>query len=378
MKISHRLAAGLFFLGAGLAHASDGTDFRAAPYALAPAMTGAPTLSVLAVGDVLLHTPLHKQAMKNPDGHRSLWQKVSGPIMDADISYANLEGPVAHGVDRRGMTVADPGPVFDDRVYTSYPAFNYHDSLVTDLKSSGFDVVSTANNHALDRGAKGADLTLAALGAAVLPQVGLRPSSIPNPTAEDWSVVVERKGFHVAFVACAFGTNGIPDRFHQVANCDTDRAALMDLVSRLSKNPGIDAVIVTPHVGIEYETTPRPVTVNLDRAFIDAGALLVLGAHPHVTQPWITHTAPDGHTGVIVYSLGNFVSGQFQRVLTRASVMTRFELQKQSGKTVVTRAEWLPLEMVSHGGVFEVEPMAPSNPSWSHMQSQFGQAVPSR
>jgi poly-gamma-glutamate synthesis protein (capsule biosynthesis protein) len=377
VNLSLRLAASFLVLGAGLAHASDETAFRTAPYVLTPAVADAPTLSVLAVGDVLLHTPLHKQALKNPDGHRSLWRKVSGPIVDADISYANLEGPVAHGVDRRGMTVADPGPVFDDRVYTSYPAFNYHDFLVTDLKASGFDVVSTANNHALDRGAKGADLTLAALQAAGLPEAGMRASSTPNPTADDWSVVVESQGFHVAFVACAFGTNGIPDRFHQVANCDTDRAALMDLVSRLSKNPDIDFVVVTPHVGIEYETTPRPVTVNLDRAFIEAGATLVLGAHPHVTQKWESLRAKDGHEGVIVYSLGNFVSGQFQRVLTRASVMTRFELQKQNGKTVVTKAEWLPLEMVSHGGVFEVEPMAPSNPSWPHMQEQFGQGATS-
>jgi poly-gamma-glutamate capsule biosynthesis protein CapA/YwtB (metallophosphatase superfamily) len=68
--------------------------------------------------------------------------------------------------------VTDPGRVFDRNVYSSYPRFNYHASLLDDLIRSGVDVVSTANNHALDRESTGVDATIAALDRVGLAHTG--------------------------------------------------------------------------------------------------------------------------------------------------------------------------------------------------------------
>ena len=108
------------------------------------------TITIAAVGDVLLHGPLQKQAYAARDAHHSLWKNVEPLLSRADLTYGNLEGPCADGMTTSG-TAPDPGKVFDQRVYSSYPQFNYHPSLIDSLKESGFDVVSTANNHALDR-----------------------------------------------------------------------------------------------------------------------------------------------------------------------------------------------------------------------------------
>lgn len=337
-----------------------------------PITNSTDTLTILAVGDVLLHQPLQKQGLTNLDGHRSLWEPLRPWIEQADIAYANLEGPVAHNLSATGKVLPDPGDIFDSRVYTSYPAFNYHNTITTDLKQSGFDVVSTANNHALDRGSKGADLTLDALAKAGLIQTGTRRSTEENSDLERWVARINFKNFKTAWVACAFGTNGIKDQFHQVLNCDSDRQELLLIIHELSNDSSIDAVIVTPHVGIEYETQPRQNIIKLDHSFIDAGALLVFGAHPHVTQKWERYTGQNGNRGLIVYSLGNFVSGQFQRVLTRASVLIEVTLSKNEGHTFISDAQWMPLEMVHEKGLYHVQPMSSNNPSWNHLQSQFG------
>jgi len=347
-----------------------------APFHFPLSPAGATHLSIVAVGDVLLHTPLHRQMLASPDGARSLWMDVAPWLAQADMAYANLEGPAATGVRGGGVAVPDPGNVFDGKVYGSYPAFNYHARLADDLVASGFDVVSTANNHALDRGALGIDRTIAALNAAQLPYTGSRVSTATETDPTAWARVIETKGWHVAWLACAFGTNGIPDRHHQVLNCYSDRAVVLAAVHALAHRSDIDAVIVTPHVGIEYEDTPRPDVVALDRDLLDAGASAVLGAHPHVTQPWVQHTSPDGRVGLIVYSLGNFVSGQFQRVPTRASALVWLDLAKgPGGKAFVAGASYLPLEMTHAGGVYAVHPITAitGTPAiWQRLTRMFG------
>lgn len=319
------------------------------------------TLTLVAVGDVLLHEPLHRQMLTSPEGAQSLWSEVIPWIHQADLAYANLEGPIAPGTLVGGRPFPDPGSVFDRRVYTSYPAFNYHARLAQDLKRSGFDVVSTANNHALDRGARGADLTLEALNQTGLAHMGTRRQAETSEAAgAGWVTVSSKAGWRVAWMACSFSTNGIPDRYHQVLNCFSDRVRVLDLVRHWAHTPGIDAVVVTPHVGVEYETRPRPEVVRLDEDLIDAGALIVLGSHPHVLQPWTQYRAKDGRMGLIVYSLGNFVSGQFQREATRSSALIWVQLTRSSaGQVTIAQTQFLPLRMERQGAHLQVVPLNP-------------------
>ncbi|MCW5773358.1 MAG: CapA family protein, partial [Rhodospirillaceae bacterium] len=131
-------------------------------------------LRIAAVGDVLLHDMLQKWAAGQKDGFYTAMAPVADIIRSADIAFANLEGPAAEGVVSNGKAVRPPASRYDKNVYRGYPMFNYHPSIVTDLKRMGFRVLLTANNHALDRHQLGADKTIAAIKAAGLAYTGTR------------------------------------------------------------------------------------------------------------------------------------------------------------------------------------------------------------
>ena len=167
-------------------------------------------------------------------------------LAQADISYANLEGTVAAGLDRKGEAVGDPGRVFDRRVYSSYPRFNYHPSLLPDLIASGIDVVSTANNHAMDREPPGVDATIAALEQAGLPHTGTRARGQTGP----WHALTRARGITVAWLACTESTNQIPDPDGQVLRCHEPKGALEQQVRALAPvgKRGVD--VVFEHTGM--------------------------------------------------------------------------------------------------------------------------------
>ncbi len=303
---------------------------------------------IAAVGDVLLHGRLQRQAFGHPDGFRSLWRGVEDLLGAADLTYANLEGPMAAGVARGGGIV----PVaaverFDEVVYTSYPMFNYSPRLGPALREAGVDVVSTANNHSLDRFAVGVDRTIAALEAAGLPFTGTRPTGRPD---HPWYAVTEARGARIAWLACSYGTNGMPDRHGQVLLCFDQRRTVLDTIADLSRRPGIDAVILTPHWGLEYVHRPGADQRSLAHEAIEAGAIAVIGSHPHVVQPWERHDTADGRQGFVIYSLGNFVSGQ-RELPRRTSVILLLGLARTpDGRLAVAGARHIPIRVTERGG----------------------------
>ncbi|MCA9586440.1 MAG: CapA family protein [Myxococcales bacterium] len=299
-------------------------------------------ITIAAVGDVLLHKGLQVQSVDASDHFKSLWRGMSHLVAQADVAYANLEGPTAEGVNKSGSSVRDPGHTFDDNVYSSYPMFNYHPSLVDDLKSTGFDVVSTANNHSLDRRAVGADRTIANLERAGLAFTGTRPST---DASRPWHAMTTTRGVRLAWLACTFSTNGIPDSKKQVLHCYENRSEVLQTIRDLSARRDVDGVIVTPHWGEEYMHTPRSQEKQLAHDMLDAGATAVLGGHPHVVQPWEKHVTPDGREGFVIYSLGNFVSGQSQ-LPRRSSLVLYLGLTKgRDGKVFVNGVRHVPLTM---------------------------------
>jgi hypothetical protein len=228
-------------------------------------------------------------------------------LHQANIIYANLESPIAAGVNRSQRVVTDPGFAYDNNVYTGYPLFNANPHLAIDLAHSGFTIVSTANNHALDRGPLGVDLTIEALQAAGLPFTGTRHTGTDTP----FYTIIDRDGWRIAFIACTFFTNGLPDPNHQVLTCFDDRNFLLQQVAALANDRSIDAVIVTPHWGdVENSQTVVPRNIELGHQLVDAGATAVIGTHVHVIQPWERYVTADGREGLIAYSTGNFVSNQ--------------------------------------------------------------------
>jgi len=152
-------------------------------------------------------------------------------------------------------------------------------------------------------------------------------------------VVIERNGVRFGFLAYTYDqSNGNhPDMDDRVAVMDVSR--MREDVSRLSSSgaAGADAVIVSMHAGTEYSPKSNAQQVEFARAAIDAGARVVVGHHPHVTQPWERYGE-----GVIFYSLGNLVFDQFQRVETQRGALADITFEGPR----LARASLLPVEIV--------------------------------
>lgn len=319
----------------------DGFGPTRSPLAFDAACDDGEQITIAAVGDVLLHEALQRQAFGQPDRYVSLWRGVKDLLERADVTYANLEGPTAAGVTSSGTAVTDPGETFDGRVYTTYPMFNYNPALIDDLLATGVDVVSTANNHSLDRRSLGVDRTLDALDERGLRHTGTRRAGSREP----WYTFTEARGIRIAWLACTFATNGITDRDDQVLFCYEDEDEVLSLVEALAARDDVDAVIVTPHWGEEYHADPNDDQIDLGHRLIDAGATAVIGSHPHVLEPWERYVTAGGREGFIIYSLGNFVSGQSQ-LARRSTLLLYLGLTRRAdGRVVVNGVRYMPLHM---------------------------------
>ncbi len=306
---------------------------------------------IAAVGDVLLHSPLQRQGFQHEDGFRSLWRPVEDILSAADFAYANLEGPLA--VDRYvgGGTAPVPVTNYDGRVYTGYPLFNYPPRVAPALAASGIDVVSTANNHSLDRRPEGVDLTIAALREANIQYTGTRPTTEPG---HPWHTVTRIGDYRIAWLACSYSTNGLPDPQGQVLMCFEQQELVLEIIESLASRRGIDGVILTPHWGHEYQHTPNARQQALAQAAIDAGAIAVIGAHPHVVQPAERLVSRDDREGFAIYSLGNFVSNQ-RELPRRSNLIALLGLAETPwGDLTVSGFAWVPMHVNFRDGIAEI------------------------
>lgn len=308
---------------------------------------------VAAVGDLLFHDALQAQALQPGHNFRAFWAPVAAVLAGADLTYGNLESPIAAGVAPGGRAVTDPGRRLDRVVYgrqSTELLFNTHPSLATDLAASGFDVVSTANNHAADRGALGIDRTLDALATAGIAATGTRRAGASD---NRWSTrTTTQNGIAVAWLACTFSLNGMPDPRRQALMCYRDLDFVLGELRTLAADPTVDAVVFTPHWGLEGAPAPQAADRGLARMAIDAGATAVIGAHPHVLQPWEKHLAPDGREGLIVYSTGNFISNQKSED-QRTGVVALLEITKPEGaRARLSAAGFVPtyVQMAGNSG----------------------------
>jgi poly-gamma-glutamate synthesis protein (capsule biosynthesis protein) len=245
-----------------------------------------PDLVILAVGDINLGRAVGRRLLA---GHiDEPFALVREEISRVDIAFGNLESQLS---DQRGQTEGSSNLVF-----TGPP--QGADALVR----AGFDVVSTANNHAWDYGARGMRETLENLR-----RVGVLAAGTGETLDEAYRpAIVERGGWRVAFIAVTGVFNSpfsqSPARAH-VAWADIARVAP---AVEEARRAGADLVFVSYHNGVEYRPQPPEEARAFARACVDAGADAVIGHHPHVVQ------GVEWYRGrPIFYSLGNFVFKQF-------------------------------------------------------------------
>lgn len=259
------------------------------------------------VGDILVHKAIYESVVKNSKRFASTWKRTIPYFSKADFSVGNLEGPAAMGIDAKGKDHGDIGFVYDGVVYSGTNfVFNYHPQILAELNQSGFDLLTLANNHALDRRSIGIDRTLQAAQAYKMPTMGTRMSKDTNG---EFHRVMDINHIRVAFIACTEATNGMPDPANQVLRCYEDER-LMKAIRDLSSRSDIDALIVYPHWGDEYAPAPNKNQKIYARKYLEAGATAIIGSHPHVLQPWEMYRTKDGRETLIAYSLGNFLAGQ--------------------------------------------------------------------
>jgi poly-gamma-glutamate capsule biosynthesis protein CapA/YwtB (metallophosphatase superfamily) len=248
-----------------------------------------PRTRILFGGDVMLSRYVGARARRQADPALPL-RDLADLLSSADIAFVNLEAPFSdHGrVIEKGMV------------------FKTEPEMVEALQVAGIDVVSTANNHARDCGAYGVDFTLDWLAKNGIATAGTGHTA----EAAHQGAVLTRNGVRFGFLAYTYDqSNGNHrDRDDRVAMLDPDRMAA-DVRGLLTR---ADTAIVSMHAGVEYQAKPNTEQRRFAHAAIDAGASVVVGAHPHVTQS--TERYKDG---IIFYSLGNLVFDQFQRKETQ-------------------------------------------------------------
>ena len=233
--------------------------------------------------------------------------------------------------------------------YSNYPLFNAPEQLATDLKELGFDILATANNHCLDKGFSGMVNTLAELDKAGIEHMGT------YATEEDSEkyLIKDVNGIKMAFLDYTYGTNGIElPKGKEFAINMIDKDKIKKDIENVKKE-NVDVVCVNMHWGQEYKLTPTSEQEELADFLFQNGADLILGSHTHCLEPMEkrTVTMPDGTTkdGFVIYSLGNFMSGQ-KADNSRQSVILDIKLTKagKDGKISIDSVTYTPIYMYNY------------------------------
>ena len=267
-------------------------------------------VSLMMVGDNLLHTGILNTG-KQADGSYNFdfeFQDIKEFIDAADIAIINQETPIGG----------------DDRPFTSYPTFNSPTAVADAEAKAGFNVVLGATNHAYDQGYSGL-IHFADYYHNAHPEIllcGIHGSETPDPDKNPRIYLLEMKGYTFAFINATYSHNWESVAADAIGHldflCPYDNSRKLDMTKVSDQvledireaDTLADMVIVCPHWGVEYTFTPMPYQTTMAQQMIDAGADLIIGAHPHVVEPveWIT--TDSGNTALCYYSLGNYTSTQ--------------------------------------------------------------------
>ena len=290
-------------------------------------------ISMSVIGDIMCHNSQYTDAyVASSDTYdfSYVFEDIKQYIEPADIAIGNIETTFAG----------------KERGYSNYPTFNSPEQLATNLKDLGIDVLCTANNHSLDKGYSGLTSTLKFLDDAGISHMGTYDSA----ESQNEILIKDVNGIKIAFLAYTYGTNGIPVPKNNPYCINLIDKDLILKHLELAKEQNPDLICVNMHWGIEYKTKQNSEQEELANFLFENGVDIILGSHPHVLQPMEkkTITLEDGTTKdcFVIYSLGNFISGQYQDN-TRNSVILNIECTKsgETNKTTIDSVSYVPIYM---------------------------------
>ena len=294
-------------------------------------------INIVGIGDTLCHSQNFKDAYNEETrtyDFSPMFKNIKKYIEGATVAVGNLETTLAG----------------KDRGYSGYPTFNSPDELALDLKELGIDILTTANNHCIDKGYTGLERTL-----NVLDEYGIAHTGTSRSEEEQNTILMkDLNGIKTAFLCFTYGTNGIPipsGKEYSVNLIDKD---LIKQQLDKAKEEGAELICVSMHWGAEYRLKPTQEQEDLAEFLIKNGADVILGNHAHVPEPMEmkTVTLEDGTTreGFVIYSMGNFFSAQTDNY-TRDTLILNVEVRKdgETGKITIDKATYTPVYVYDNG-----------------------------
>jgi len=249
-------------------------------------------VQILFTGDLMFDRGIRYYANKN-GGNNFIFKKISPTLAENDLVVSNLEGPITANKSVSSGTV--PGS-------TNNYFFTFDPSVAETLFKQNIKLVDLGNNHILNFGSAGLKSTQEYLNKANVDYFG-----VPNGKR---SVVKTIGGVKIAFIS-----------YNEFAG-DTSKI-ITDEIKKIK--PEADIVIIFAHWGVEYNLNATEDQKSLAHQFVDAGADLVIGSHPHVIEPMEEYNGKR-----IYYSLGNFIFDQYFSEDTRNSKGVVVKIDKQT------------------------------------------------
>lgn len=292
------------------------------------------TFTLTALGDILCHNTQYWDAYNSSTDEYDfsyVFDDIKSYTSAGDITIANLETSFA------GKDVG----------YSNYPTFNSPDSLATALKGIGIDIISTAGNHALDKGFSGLCRTIDVLDNNGIDHLGTYKSE------DDQNKLLFKniKGLNVAFINYTYGTNGIPVPDGKEFCINLIDKDLIKKQIEQARNEDADIIIACMHWGTEYQTSPNDEQKELSDFLFKNGVDIILGNHPHVLEPMEkrTVTLDDGTTKecFVIYALGNFTADQ-RETITKNSIILDLTITSTDGKISIDKANYVPIYMYNN------------------------------
>lgn len=292
--------------------------------------------SMIMVGDNLIHDSIYEEAKIKNGGKgydfSSMYEFIKPIVCDYDIAYYNQETILGGS----------------DIGVSSYPSFNSPYEVGDAMIDAGFNLVSLATNHTLDRG-QGAVLNSRSYWNKQTNILAV--GSYASFDEKNQVQVREVNNISYTMLNYTYGTNGI--------NVPSGKEYLVNIWPVTGNNPEVDVtyqeykkqikediekvrakvdvLIVAMHWGVEYQDMPNSYQIDAASYLASLGVDIIIGTHPHVIQPvdYIDDT-------LVIYSLGNFLSAhEVVNMANRVGLMTSLDITKDSktGKVMIDNVE---------------------------------------
>lgn len=253
------------------------------------------SLTLFAVGDIMLgESPLccgfGVKSVIQKSRADYLFRNVKNLFSSGDIVFGNLEAPITHDTNQRGI---------NSQLFRGDPDF------ISELSNSHYSVLSVSNNHIMEHGSVAFQSTI-----ATIENAGITPVGIKNKP-----VILTVQDRRIAFLAYSSIEDFVSDPLYE--RISSPQKIFHDIAALRSD---VDFIILSLHWGTEFVPFPSPDQVDLGRKLVDAGCDVILGGHPHVLQGYEIYKGKP-----IIYSLGNFIFDFSFLPDTRRSVIVKIE-----------------------------------------------------